>query len=731
MKASAPERTSLVLLGGGHAHVTVLKALGMRPLPGLRLTLIAKELAAPYSGMLPGLVAGHYRADECHIDLVRLAQFAGARLIDGSAIGIDRASRRVLITDRPPLAYDLLSIDVGITPALDDIAGAAEHALAVKPISTFVPRWQALAAAALRPDGPRRFVLVGAGPAGFELILALRQRFRTAAAAAGIAPDAFSFQLIGGDQLLPAHPPRAQALARAALALRDVQLIEHDPVVAIEAGGVATASGRRLPADAVLVTTKAAPPAWFATTDLPRDPDGFLAVRPSLQLLDDDDIFAVGDCASVLAHPRPKAGVFAVRQGPPLAANLRRRAQGLPVEPFRPQREFLTLLSTGDRHAIAARGRFALAGGWVWRWKDRIDRAFMRRFDELPDMAGADDAPMRCAGCGAKVGPAILGRALGRLAGEGEPAARDDAAIIDDGGDRLRLETVDFFRAFWPEPYLFGALAANHALSDIYAMGGRPEQAQVIAVLPYARPRASEEDLYQLLAGARATLDQAGVALIGGHSSEGAELALGFAVSGSVARGRLLRKGGLQPGDRLILTRPLGSGVLFAGWMRGQARGAAIQAALAAMGRSNGPVADRLAEAGCHGLTDVTGFGLIGHLVEMLDASGQAARLEPAAIPFYPDAEALAAAGIASSLLPDNLAHADRLTGKPPGLALQTLLFDPQTAGGLLAGVPASAAAAVLAVLRAGPAPAAAIIGEVRATAPGEAGLIELREAAP
>ena len=213
---AAPISKDIVLIGGGHAHVFVLKSFGMTPEAGIRLTLIAKELAAPYSGMLPGFVAGHYALDACHIDLVRLAQFAGARIIHGSMCGIDRANKRVLIEGRPPLSYDLLSIDVGITPLLEPIAGAIEHTIAVKPVSVFAPKWQSLEARALTEGGPRRIAVVGGGAAGVELVLAARHRLRALAAKTRLNADSFSFSLVAGNALLPSHNARAQALARCA-----------------------------------------------------------------------------------------------------------------------------------------------------------------------------------------------------------------------------------------------------------------------------------------------------------------------------------------------------------------------------------------------------------------------------------------------------------------------------------------------------------------------------------
>ena len=707
--------THIVLVGAGHSHVIALKMLGMTPEPGVVLTLVTREIEAPYSGMLPGFVAGHYSHAQCHIDAVRLANWAGARVIHGTVTGVDRAARRIAIEGRPPLAYDLLSIDVGITPLLDNIDGAAAHGIAVKPVSTFAGRWQALAEAALTPQGPRRIAVVGSGAAGFELVLAIRHRFRTMAPSAGIDPDAFAFTLLGGSTLLPTHNARARLLARRELSRQGVTLIEGDQVVRIEPGVVHLASGRTVAADASLLATQAGPAKWFETSGLPRDKAGFIAVRPTLQVLDDDDVFAVGDCATVLDHPREKSGVFAVRQGPPLTENLRLRARGMAAQPFVPQRKFLTLLSTGRQHAIASRNGLAFSGDFLWRWKDRIDRAFMDKFNVLPAMAGMDgggDDEMRCAGCAAKVGPMTLAEALDRLGG-GAVGPRDDAAIIDDG-DQIRVETVDFFRAFWPEPYVFGEIAANHAMGDVFAMGAVPTHALANVVLPYAAPQRVAEDLYQLLAGAKAAFGREGVAVVGGHSSEGQELAAGFFVSGKVARGEVLAKGGLRPGDRLILTRPLGTGILFAAHMRGRAGARAIAAALGVMRYSNGPAARAMQPFAPTAATDVTGFGLAGHLLEMLRGAGCVAELDLARIPLYPSVLALAQAGIASSLLPENSRLATSIAGPSASDAsVQAILFDPQTAGGLLIGVPEGKAAACLDAIRTAGATDADIVGSV------------------
>ncbi|MEL6978362.1 MAG: selenide, water dikinase SelD [Pseudomonadota bacterium] len=725
----APFETDLVLIGGGHAHLAVLRAFAMKPEPGVRLTLIAKELEAPYSGMLPGYVAGVYDRAACHIDLAPAAEAVGARLIHGAATGLDLDARRVRLEGRPDLAFDLLSLDIGITPRTAEIEGAAAHGIAVKPVSEFAARWEALRAAAAAADGPRRLAVIGGGAAGFELALAAKRGLEAAApqqTLQGTPQETFgeerariSVALVSGGALLSSFPAAARRRALRALAREDVSLIEEDPAAALEPGAMTLRSGARLSIDAALIAAESQAPPWLAETGLALDEGGYVAVAPSLESLSHIGVFAAGDCAGVEGFARPKAGVFAVRQGGPLAANLRRAAQGAKPRPFRPQKRFLSLLSTADGRAIAVRAPFGAEGRWVWRWKDRIDRAFMAKH-RPPPLPIEPSAAMRCAGCAAKVGPLTLNRALARIEATDHSAgatnAHDDAAVIDGGGATLRLETIDFFTAFWRDPWLLGRIAANHALSDVYAMGGRPETAQAVLALPPLGPRLAEEDLFQLLAGARSLLDREGVSLIGGHSSEGPALALGFAVSGAAPRDTLLRKGALRPGDKLILTRPIGGGLLFAAAMRRRARGEALFAALSRMQASHAAPVAALIAAGARATTDVTGFGLAGHLLEMLEAADLTAQLDLSAIPLLPQASALAEDGLASSLAPANLALAGAITG-PDGAALSQatlhLLFDPQTAGPLLAAVPAPKAEAAIADLRRNGAPEAAIIGAV------------------
>ena len=714
----------LVLVGGGHSHVAVLRSFGMGPVPGVRLTLIARDVHTPYSGMLPGLIAGHYGFDDVHIDLGPLAAFARARLIHAEATGLDLEGRRVLLDGRPPVAYDALSLDIGSVPCLQDVPGAAAHAIPVKPIDRFWARWEALARRIQAHPGPFALAMVGGGAAGVEVLLAARHRILEE----GLSADRLALHLFADTaSVLPTHNRAVRGIFERVLEEADVRVHHGRRVVAVEADRIVTEGGGTTAVDAVLWATQACAAPWLGETGLELDDGGFVRVAPSLQAIGRPDVFAVGDVAAVEGHRRPKAGVFAVRQGPPLDRNLRRVLSGATARPFRLQHAFLSLIGTGRRHAVASRGPLAWRGDWVWRWKDRIDRRFMDRYRDLPEMApegGNGEAPaMRCGGCGAKVGAEILERALAGLGTAGGRsirgievglAAPDDGAVLAVPPGKQLVQSVDGFRAFVGDPYVFGRIAANHALGDLHAMGADPWCALVAVTLPHGPRDKTEELLTQAMAGVVAVLDRDGAAVVGGHTAEGAELTLSLTVNGLVDPGEVRRKGGLRPGDVLILTKLLGTGTLFAADMRGQARGRWIAAALVSMDRSSRNAATCLRRHGANACTDVTGFGFLGHLVEMLKASQVSAAVDLARLPVLDGALETLTAGIASSIEPENRRFSRYLEGAGDGDDPQVrLLFDPQTAGGLLAGVPEAAAVDCVAALRAGGHGAATVVGHV------------------
>lgn len=368
----------ILLVGGGHTHVEVLRRFALQPDPEVALTLVSPDPEAAYSGMLPGLVAGHYTPEEAHIALGPLALWAGARLVPDRVVALDLYTKTATLGSGDREAFDLLSLDVGSTPDMS-VSGARKFALPVKPVTPFLAAWARMQAEAAAGT-VRTFAVVGGGAGGVELLLAMQYRLATAL---GVAAPRFAL-ITDQPCILSQHPAIVRARLGRILVERGAVLHLQSGAMAVEPGTIIVTYGRRIAVDRIVWATAAAAPPWLAESGLACDELGFVRIDDHLRSTSHAFVFAAGDCAAQLGHPRPKSGVFAVRQGPPLAANLRRAAHELPLRKFVPQRHALALISTGGKHAIASRGPFVVEGDWVWRWKDRIDRRFMAKY-ALPD----------------------------------------------------------------------------------------------------------------------------------------------------------------------------------------------------------------------------------------------------------------------------------------------------------------------------------------------------------
>ena len=685
-----PLTRDLVLIGGGHTHALVLRKWGMQPLAGVRLTVVNPGPTAAYSGMLPGFVAGHYSRNDLDIDLVKLARFAGARFIDGAANAIDRTERSVTVAGRPPIHYDALAIDVGITSEMPALSGFAAHGVPAKPLGDYARAWDRFRATAKAPQ----IAIIGGGVAGAELAMAMAHNLRAKAP---------KVRVIDRGRALSGLGYKARQRMLAAMTAYGIELVENAEVTQIFPEGVLLKDGRLINSDFTTGAAGAKPHDWLADSGLDLH-DGFVAVNAHLQSCD-PVIFAVGDCAHMSASPRPKAGVYAVRQAPVLYHNLRAVLSGGAMRAYTPQRDYLKLISLGGKSALAEKFGITWQGGLLWRLKDRIDRKFMTQLADLPVMptpalprvaalglrAALGDKPM-CGGCGAKVARGALQQVLGDVFG-------DDAGDVQPG----QVISTDHLRALAADPVLMTRIAAIHALGDIWAMGASPQAATASIILPRMSADLQQRTMMEIIATATDTMTAAGARIVGGHSSLGDELTIGFTITGLVDRPVTLA--GARAGDALLLTKPLGSGTIMAAEMVGQARGADVIACLDLMIQPQDAAARILRNA--HAMTDVTGFGLLGHLRGICDASCTGALVDWAQVPLMQGAADVSAQGIRSSLFGDNQAGAGAVTGIVPDLA-----YDPQTAGGLLAAVAAESAETLLAQLQSA-GYRAAIIGQI------------------
>ena len=728
MKQTGPIKGELVLVGGGHAQVALLKSLAMKPVEGLRTTLVTRDIDTPYSGMLPGFVEGAWTEADIHIDLAKLASMAGARLVHAPVTGLDAEPGRLHVNGRPPVPFDVLSVNIGGEPDVKAIPGAASHCIPVKPISNFRDRLSELTTM----GHPERLAVIGGGAAGCELALALSRQWLDAT---GKRPRITIFARSA--RLVPEHPPRAarllyECLTKACCAVRCGHPVSH-----IEANRLHLDNGDAHEFDACFLVTAVAPPAWLRQTGLELDAAGFIAVDPTLQSRSHPNIFAAGDIATIVGSPRPKAGVYAVRAGPVLADNIRRFVAGRRPKPWKPQTRALAILGTADGRSVGIRGNHASHSRFWWWLKKWIDRRWMAKYTDLkmasppapaalpglcktPDSTDPAFEAMRCLGCGAKTGHETLAAAMREAAeiavGLGaDPrlmppdGLNEDSAILPVPETGEMVQSIDVISEIISDPFQLGRIAAVHAMSDIYAANATPVWAMAAVTLGSARVDLQQSQLAQLMAGGLVALSEAGAQLVGGHTGESEALGIGYAVTG-------WREGppnipSARDNPTLVLTKPLGTGVVMAGHMKLAARGAWVTAAADMMARGNGLAAATLAP---HRpvMTDVTGFGLARHAMNLAERCGmQGIEIDLAALPLLDGAKAMLEAGHRSTLHPQNRA-AVRIAGADSVAPVADILFDPQTSGGLLAALPGAVAPGIIKAFHQSGQPAA-IVGRL------------------
>ncbi|MGC6482620.1 MAG: selenide, water dikinase SelD [Synechococcus sp.] len=682
--ASASEH--LVLAGGGHSHARLLQRWGMAPKkrPQGRITLVSTSSASLYSGMVPAYCATLDSRRQLSIDIRWLAQQANVDFIQAEIIGITPRGE-LHLNKRPSLSFDRLSLNVGAITNRQHF----QQAISIKPLdaalAAITQQDERVAAASAAPCH-----LVGAGLAGIELAFALRNRWPTRRLVLHAKPDALQIGVV-------------QHLHQADITISS----EPAPDTA----------------NTLLCTGSLAPP-WLKASGLPCDDQGRVKTDAKLQVLGHPWILAAGDCAVIESYQRPASGVWAVRAANPLAHNLERLNQRKQARPWRPQQRALQLL--GCPMPGQAPSAWLIWGPlwagphpWLWRWKRHLDQRFMRMLQSRGSMervttstAGAQSMP--CRGCAAKLPADPLQQALQRCGvGELGQHPEDAHALATTGDGKTLLSSVDGFPALIPDAWLNGRLTALHACSDLWASGARVSTAQAIVTVPAIDSPSQVELLSQTLAGIRSALEEQGAQLIGGHTMESRQpaaipsaldLQLSLSVNGETPQGATpWSKGPIQAGDVVLLSRRLGSGVLFAAAMQGRCDPLHLDRCLDELSNSQHSWVEALRQletemaGSIHACTDVTGFGLLGHLNEMLAASGAITLdLWLDQIPSFDGALELLRAGIASTLAPSNRQALTSLgcrvnaiqrsnnvhAGLDPGL--EALLVDPQTCGPLL-----------------------------------------------
>lgn len=721
MHTKLPKHT-VVLLGVGHTNAHIARMWRMKPIKDAQLICVSNRWKSSYSGMLPGVLAGQYPVHRMDIDLARFCASAGARLIVDEVTGIDAQRQLLKFAERPDIPFDLLSIGIGSVPNRDGITHD-DSLLPIKPMQNFLDRLhQRLTALADASDTAIRIAVVGAGAGGTEIMMCLPPRLKL------WFPDRrFELKLITSHHNVASGClPETVRLVEQELDRNNIESLTQRRVTDVSVGRIEFDDHEGIEVDLAIWATSASAPPLLAKLGLPSDERGFLLTENTLQVEGHNNIFAVGDTGTLKSGRTPKAGVYAVRQGPILWQNIKRTLQKQSLISYRPQRDFLTLLNLGNGRAIAQYKGIAVRSKWCWKLKDYIDANFMDKYQDYTPMEMKPEPPdpdtlMRCTGCGGKVGGSVLSRVLKRLdvpqnehviVGLDQP---DDAAVVQIAGGRPVTATADFFTAPLDDPYIVGRLAALNSASDVFAIGAKPVAALALATVPFGSPRKQEQVLYETLAGSLHEFKQMDCSLVGGHTIEGPSLTVGFTVLADQGTEQPQTKGRLRPGDRLILTKPLGSGILLAGHMQSLCTAEWMPVLLKTMLLSNQLAMEAVAAINIPAVTDVTGFGFAGHLLEMLKASKMSASIDLAQIPLLPGTASLLDLGIESTLAPANkdveasfsVLEAQRKTPE------YRSLFDPQTCGGILMGVADDDVDTVLARLAEQSDVPSAVVGEV------------------
>lgn len=657
------DSSRILLIGGGHSHVQFLKHWARQPLPGVEVVLVSDVVETPYSGMLPGRLAGWYSDRDMHFNLPNLCSEAGAVFIHDSAVGLNAVSRVATLATYPPLEFDWCSINVGLGPTLPLGAAGNPRVIPVKPISQLIDQWNETLSEADDSDQP--WLIVGGGAAGFEIAIAL-------AMAACKCNRRCKIQLLeAGEQILPGHSARVRKRAMEILKKWCIEVRVRCAVKKVHVQIAHLSTGEDITFERMLVTTAGAAPGWFKNSDLKLSEKGFLEVDDELRC--SPRIFAAGDCAHFSSHPLSKAGVYAVRQGPVLIENLRALASGrAELEAYKPQRRALALLISGENRALLSYGPFVAEGEWLWRWKDRIDRGFMSMFSAKP-LAMPDMTFNTCGGCGGKAPAQIVKEVVQSLGG--------DSKFKDVGYVENMALTVDGFRSFTDDLNFFGRVAVLHAFNDCFAAGVKPIGATVMATIPPAKGRIRSNRLLHLMSGVMNTLNDHGAKLINAHTAEGMEAGLSITAIGHA--GRKWSKQNLATGQILILTKPLGCGALLQAWKQARLDEGQFEVLEKSLLSSHGPWMEST-QVPIAAATDVSGFGLIGHLSEMMEGLRVSIELTRA-IPALPGYFDLEMNGVSAFLTGQNrAAYSPLVVSTEPH---SSIYYDPQTNGPLLLAV--------------------------------------------
>ena len=688
-----PITNDLVLIGGGHSHLSVLMKLSKKPLNGNRITLITNEIDTPYSGMIPGYIEGIYSWRDSHIDLYRLCLKLNVRFIHAEVERVSAYEKEIYFKDRPKIKFDVLSINTGIQSNNREIKGAAKYCLPVKPISKLTNNFLN------KITNFKSIAFIGGGAGSVELALAIKKRFLN------INQDIKITIITGKRGLLSTFPQKTKLTSLKTLEKFKIDIIEYKRVLEVKPKQIILSDKSMLKIDKAILSTNSMTPKWLAKSDILLTKDNYILVNKSFQT-NYKYVFASGDVIDFNNQNLKKAGVFAVRSGKPLAINIRKFILGKKLVEYKFNKNYLALIGTSKRSAIATKYNLTFNSRFFFYLKKYIDQNFIKKFSDFrirkkftldalktdvlnifvkhKEKITDENDIMQCKGCAAKVPLNALKQALPK-----DIVSTSEDAVRVPGHPEL-YQTVDMISSIITDPFLLGKIAANHSISDMVSVNSKITSAMMILQLPLSKTEINSRDLEQVLLGANEIFKTIDCPLIGGHTMIGKDKdpIIGFSILGQKQKKIKIVKNRrkIKTKDLLILTEKIGSGLIFAGINNYLIDSYFQIDVIKQMIKGNlnfGKISNQL---NILSMTDITGFGLANHLLNLIkrDNSKTGLTIYPNKIPLFQGVNECLNKDIKSSLFKSNYDIAQKdIIYKRDKSKLDNILYDPQTVGGI------------------------------------------------
>ena len=669
----------LVLVGGGHSNVQVLKKLSMIKIKGLHTILISDNFEAVYSGMTPGYIHEEFNKDEICIDLQRLCFNANATFIKDKVVKLETNFQKLELQNYPPVYFDYLSINTGSVSNTRDLKIENQsNCFHVKPISLFIKKFDEIDKI-INLNEKRKIIIIGGGVASYELAFSLKRRYEN------------NLELIIiGNRILSEKNLNSKTRKRLKTISADLGIKEIlGKVISISENKVTLKDGRVIESNLNLLSTGAKIEEWLIESDLERDKKGFIKVDENLLSINHKNIFVTGDACNIININRPKSGVMAVRQGEILKENIFLILMKKKLRKFKPQKNWLYLIGTYENYALLNYFFLSFHAKWCWRLKLFIDKNFIEKFklknnpsmsDKYLKIDHEEENKMYCQGCGSKVSKENL---LNYLKNNTNNHNLSDSSVIHHNSLKT-LQTIDHIKLFSSfNPFDFGKISYLHSQNDILASGGNVNSLSVSVGVPFSKNFIENFYLDFFMQGIKSEADNDKCKISSGHSYQSNEPGITINMNGEIDI--VSSKSLAKEGDLIYLSKPLGTGYLLAAYFSNSNLISSEDFAklIKYLKRGNRSSVSLARSCSSQTMTDISGYGLASHLIDICLSSELSSELVlNSNLLINSDLNLLN--NYKSTGFFNNLKSTERYVDIANDHPLKNILYDPQTNGPML-----------------------------------------------